>query len=144
MSITRSRDCIHSSCSGHSSSLSRNRDDCPFHRCWKPLAALGIAGWRLSLPRTTRSAAWCSHGGSTAVTGVYRGSAWRAVRLDLVGVRDIALCTVWPLGRQSGLPLRPGELHVSFRYAWVNLPGSPPSQTSAIYYDSIYNRPSNL
>jgi len=33
MSISRSRDCIHSCCSGHSSSSSRNRDDCPFHRC---------------------------------------------------------------------------------------------------------------
>jgi hypothetical protein len=32
MSISRSRSCIHSSCGGHSSSPSRNRDDCPFHR----------------------------------------------------------------------------------------------------------------
>ena len=30
MSISRSRDCIHSSCSGHSSSSSRNRADCSF------------------------------------------------------------------------------------------------------------------
>ena len=32
MSISRSRDCIHSSCSGHSSSSSRNRADCSFRR----------------------------------------------------------------------------------------------------------------
>jgi hypothetical protein len=33
MIISGSRDCIHSSCSGHSSSPSRNRADLPFHQC---------------------------------------------------------------------------------------------------------------
>jgi hypothetical protein len=111
MSISRSRDCIHSFCSGHSSSPSRNRADCPFHRCsegvgrvvdrWMAcIFAANHAKRRLVPSRRIDSCDW----------SLARVRCRRAVRLDLAGVRDIAPSTVWPLGGQCGLPLHPGEL----------------------------------
>jgi hypothetical protein len=112
MSMSRSRDCIHSSCSGHSSRPSRNRADCPFHRCsegvgrvvdrWMEcIFAANHAKRRLGPSRRIDCGDW-------NLPGVLHR---RAVRLDLAGERDIARCTVWPLGEQCGLPLHPGELY---------------------------------
>ena len=81
MRISRSRDCIHSSCSGHSSSPSRNRADRHAKRGLVPSRRINCGDW--SLPRVRRRL---------------------AVRLDLASVRDIAPCAVWPLGGQCGLP----------------------------------------
>jgi len=125
MSISRSRDCIHSSCSGHSSSSSRNRADCPFRR--------GSEGVGRVVDRWIACIFTANHAKRRLVPerridcgdwSLPRVRRRRAVRLDLAGVRDIAPCTVWPLGGQCGLPLHPGEL--SQTVVWAT---SEPSET---------------
>jgi hypothetical protein len=48
MSMSPSRDCIHSSCSGHSSSPSRDQLDCPFHRCSEAVCRV-VDRWMASI-----------------------------------------------------------------------------------------------
>jgi hypothetical protein len=112
MSILRSRDCIHSSRSGHSSSRPRNRADRPCHRCSEGVCrvvdrwlacifAANHAKRRLVLARRIDCGDW----------SLARVRGRRAVRLDLAGVRDIARA---PFGRSegnAGYPFNPGELH---------------------------------
>jgi hypothetical protein len=112
MSESRSRDCIHSSCRGHSSSPSRNRDDCPFHRCSEAVGRV-VDRWMACVFAANYSKRRLVPSrridcGDQSLPRVRRR---RAVRLDLAGVRDIAPWTVWALGGQCELPLRPGELH---------------------------------
>ena len=101
MSISRSRNCIHSSRSGHSSSPSRNRDDRPFHRCSEAVGrvvdrrmACIFAANHVKRRLVPSRRIDC---GDRSLPRVRRR---RAVRLDLAGVRNTAPCTVWALGGQ--------------------------------------------
>jgi len=109
MSISRSRDCIHSSCSGHSSSSSRNRADCSFR--W------GSEGVGRVVDRWMAYIFAANHAKRPLVPSLRidrslpRVRRRRAVRLELALRARYCSVHVWPLGGQCGLPLHPGELH---------------------------------
>jgi hypothetical protein len=58
MSISRSRDCIHSSRSGHSSSPSRTLADCPSYRCWAGVGRVVDRWMGSSLARRPAGPGW--------------------------------------------------------------------------------------
>jgi hypothetical protein len=115
MSISRSRDRIHSSSSGHSSSPTRKRNDCPFHRCSEGGGRV-VYRWRarVSLPRTTRNCgkrdttALLSCPGHSAIgpPAVLRTSGSRAFSGELIEKASVTTATlgiVWWHGTKQGI-----------------------------------------